>query len=116
MATPEKMISAVFSKDVVRSRHEMVGMTHIIANDVPVVDAVGAARTPSLSQALARDRNTSSACIIDEATASQRGAFLPAISLIAMAGFMLAKLAAAAWAVMATSSFPAPSPSRSNPK
>jgi len=29
--------------------HEMVGMTHIIANDVPVVDAIGASHLSWLS-------------------------------------------------------------------
>ncbi len=45
--------------------------------------------------------NTSSARIIGEATVPQRRTFPPAMSLVAMVGFMLGTLAAAAWAVMA---------------
>ena len=43
--------------------------------------------------------NTSSARIIGEATVPQRRTFPPAMSLIAMVGFMLGALAAAAWVV-----------------
>jgi uncharacterized protein involved in exopolysaccharide biosynthesis/Mrp family chromosome partitioning ATPase len=45
--------------------------------------------------------NTSSARIIGEATVPQRRAFPPSMSLIAMVGFMLGTLAAAAWIVTA---------------
>jgi uncharacterized protein involved in exopolysaccharide biosynthesis/Mrp family chromosome partitioning ATPase len=45
--------------------------------------------------------NTSSARIIGEATVPQRRTFPPAMSVVAMVGFMLGSLAAAAWAVMA---------------
>ena len=45
--------------------------------------------------------NTSSARIIGEATVPQRRIFPPAMSLIAMIGFMLGALAAAAWIVAA---------------
>jgi Mrp family chromosome partitioning ATPase len=45
--------------------------------------------------------NTSSARIIGEATVPQRRTFPPAMSVVAMVGFMLGALAAAAWAVMA---------------
>jgi uncharacterized protein involved in exopolysaccharide biosynthesis/Mrp family chromosome partitioning ATPase len=45
--------------------------------------------------------NTSSARIIGEATVPQRRIFPPGMSLVAMIGFMLGTLAAAAWAVMA---------------
>jgi uncharacterized protein involved in exopolysaccharide biosynthesis/Mrp family chromosome partitioning ATPase len=44
--------------------------------------------------------NTSSARVIGEATVPQRRTFPPAMSLIAMIGFMFGALAAAAWAVM----------------
>src|SRR5580692_3765051 len=43
--------------------------------------------------------NTSSARIIGEATVPQRRMFPPAMSLLAMIGFMLGALAAAAWAI-----------------
>ena len=43
--------------------------------------------------------NTSSARIIGEATVPQRRIFPPGMSLVAMVGFMLGTLAAAAWAV-----------------
>jgi uncharacterized protein involved in exopolysaccharide biosynthesis/Mrp family chromosome partitioning ATPase len=45
--------------------------------------------------------NTSSARIIGEATLPQRRTFPPAMSLLAMIGFMLGALAAAAWTVTA---------------
>jgi uncharacterized protein involved in exopolysaccharide biosynthesis/Mrp family chromosome partitioning ATPase len=45
--------------------------------------------------------NTSSARIIGEATVPQRRSFPPAMSLLAMVGFMFGALAAAAWAVIA---------------
>jgi polysaccharide biosynthesis transport protein len=45
--------------------------------------------------------NTSSARIIGEATVPQRRIFPPAMSLIAMIGFMLGALAAAAWTIAA---------------
>src|ERR1700744_4533233 len=45
--------------------------------------------------------NTSSARIIGEATGPQPRTFPPAMSVVAMVGFMLGALAAAAWAVMA---------------
>jgi Mrp family chromosome partitioning ATPase len=45
--------------------------------------------------------NTSSARIIGEATVPQRRTFPPGMSVVAMVGFMLGTLAAAAWAVMA---------------
>jgi len=45
--------------------------------------------------------NTSSARIIGEATVPQRRAFPPSMSLIAMVGFMLGALAAAAWIITA---------------
>jgi uncharacterized protein involved in exopolysaccharide biosynthesis/Mrp family chromosome partitioning ATPase len=45
--------------------------------------------------------NTSSARIIGEATLPQRRTFPPAMSLLAMIGFMLGALAAAAWTVIA---------------
>ncbi len=45
--------------------------------------------------------NTSSARIIGEATVPQRRVFPPAMSLIAMIGFMLGALGAAAWIVAA---------------
>jgi uncharacterized protein involved in exopolysaccharide biosynthesis len=45
--------------------------------------------------------NTSSARIIGEATVPQRRSFPPAMSVVAMVGFMLGTLAAAAWAVIA---------------
>ena len=45
--------------------------------------------------------NTSSARIIGEATVPQRRTFPPAMSLIAMIGFVLGALAAAAWFVAA---------------
>jgi uncharacterized protein involved in exopolysaccharide biosynthesis/Mrp family chromosome partitioning ATPase len=45
--------------------------------------------------------NTSAARIIGEATAPQRRVFPPAMSLIAMIGFAIGALAAAAWAVAA---------------
>ena len=45
--------------------------------------------------------NTSSARIIGEATVPQRRTFPPAMSLLAMIGFMLGALAAAAWVVAA---------------
>jgi uncharacterized protein involved in exopolysaccharide biosynthesis/Mrp family chromosome partitioning ATPase len=45
--------------------------------------------------------NTSSARVIGEATVPQRRTFPPAMSLIAMVGFIFGALAAAAWAVMA---------------
>ncbi|HEY3796614.1 MAG TPA: exopolysaccharide transport family protein [Bradyrhizobium sp.] len=45
--------------------------------------------------------NTSSARIIGEATVPQRRTFPPAMSVVALVGFMLGTLAAAAWAVMA---------------
>jgi uncharacterized protein involved in exopolysaccharide biosynthesis/Mrp family chromosome partitioning ATPase len=44
--------------------------------------------------------NTSSARIIGEATVPQRRSFPPAMSLLAMVGFMFGALAAAAWAVI----------------
>ena len=44
--------------------------------------------------------NTSSARIIGEATVPQRRTFPPGMSLVAMLGFMLGTLAAAAWAVI----------------
>jgi uncharacterized protein involved in exopolysaccharide biosynthesis/Mrp family chromosome partitioning ATPase len=45
--------------------------------------------------------NTSSARIIGEATVPQRRVFPPAMSLIAMIGFMIGALAAAAWVIAA---------------
>jgi uncharacterized protein involved in exopolysaccharide biosynthesis/Mrp family chromosome partitioning ATPase len=45
--------------------------------------------------------NTSSARIIGEATVPQRRSFPPAMSLLAMVGFMFGAFAAAAWAVIA---------------
>ena len=45
--------------------------------------------------------NTSSARIIGEATVPQRRIFPPAMSLLAMIGFMLGALAAAGWVVAA---------------
>jgi uncharacterized protein involved in exopolysaccharide biosynthesis/Mrp family chromosome partitioning ATPase len=45
--------------------------------------------------------NTSSARIIGEATVPQRRSFPPAMSLLAMVGFMFGALAAAAWSVIA---------------
>jgi len=45
--------------------------------------------------------NTSSARVIGEATVPQRRTFPPAMSLLAMIGFMLGALAAAAWVVAA---------------
>jgi Mrp family chromosome partitioning ATPase len=69
--------------------------------------------------------NTSSARIIGEATVPQRRSFPPAMSLLAMVGFMFGALAAAAWAVIAgqlsaeTESSPAQSatkPLASSPK
>src|ERR1700761_8892164 len=45
--------------------------------------------------------NTSSARIIGEATVPQRRTFPPGMSVVAMIGFMLGALAAAAWAVLA---------------
>jgi uncharacterized protein involved in exopolysaccharide biosynthesis/Mrp family chromosome partitioning ATPase len=45
--------------------------------------------------------NTSSARVIGEATVPQRRTFPPAMSLIAMIGFVFGALAAAAWTVMA---------------
>ena len=71
--------------------------------------------------------NTSSARIIGEATVPQRRTFPPAMSVVAMVGFMLGTLAAAAWAVIAdrlppdtdralNGSAPKPSASASPPK
>ena len=45
--------------------------------------------------------NTSSARIIGEATVPQRRTFPPAMSVVALVGFLLGALVAAAWAVMA---------------
>jgi uncharacterized protein involved in exopolysaccharide biosynthesis/Mrp family chromosome partitioning ATPase len=45
--------------------------------------------------------NTSSARVIGEATVPQRRTFPPAMSLLAMVGFMFGALAASAWTVMA---------------
>jgi uncharacterized protein involved in exopolysaccharide biosynthesis/Mrp family chromosome partitioning ATPase len=62
--------------------------------------------------------NTSSARIIGEATVPQRRSFPPAMSLLAMVGFMFGALAAATWAVIAgqlsaeTESSPAQSATR----
>jgi uncharacterized protein involved in exopolysaccharide biosynthesis/Mrp family chromosome partitioning ATPase len=60
--------------------------------------------------------NTSSARIIGEATAPQRRTFPPAMSLLAMLGFMLGALASSAWMVAADRLSPAtgePRPVRS---
>jgi uncharacterized protein involved in exopolysaccharide biosynthesis/Mrp family chromosome partitioning ATPase len=50
--------------------------------------------------------NTSSARIIGEATVPQRRTFPPAMSLLAMIGFMLGAFAASAWTVAATQFLP----------
>jgi uncharacterized protein involved in exopolysaccharide biosynthesis/Mrp family chromosome partitioning ATPase len=63
--------------------------------------------------------NTSSARIIGEATVPQRRTFPPAMSLLAMIGFMLGALGAAAWAVAADRLSPdtsEPQPVRSEKK
>ncbi|MBR0696892.1 exopolysaccharide transport family protein [Bradyrhizobium lablabi] len=54
--------------------------------------------------------NTSSARVIGEATVPQRRTFPPAMSLLAMIGFMFGGLAAAAWIVAASQLAPAADP------
>jgi uncharacterized protein involved in exopolysaccharide biosynthesis/Mrp family chromosome partitioning ATPase len=63
--------------------------------------------------------NTSSARVIGEATVPQRRTFPPAMSLLAMIGFVFGALAAAAWTVMADPLSPEairPQPARSETK
>ena len=63
--------------------------------------------------------NTSNARIIGEATIPRRRTFPPAMSLLAMVGFMLGTLAAAAWAVVADRLPPEntePQPVKTEPK
>ena len=59
--------------------------------------------------------NTSSARIIGEATVPQRRVFPPAMSLIAMIGFMLGGLAAAGW-IVAADRLPAPDAGEPRPR
>ena len=54
--------------------------------------------------------NTSSARIIGEATVPQRRTFPPAMSLLAMIGFVFGALAAAAWIVAANQLMPGADP------
>ena len=60
--------------------------------------------------------NTSSARIIGEATVPQRRTFPPAMSMIAIVGFMLGALAASAWTIAANQLSPVhePEPARAN--
>src|SRR5258708_18115757 len=56
--------------------------------------------------------NTSSARVIGDATIPQRRTFPPAMSLLAMIGFMFGGLAAAAWVVAANQLTPGADPVR----
>ncbi|MGY3620753.1 exopolysaccharide transport family protein [Bradyrhizobium sp. USDA 10063] len=58
--------------------------------------------------------NTSSARVIGEATVPQRRTFPPAMSLLAMIGFVLGGLAAAAWIIAADQLAPGADPLRPN--
>lgn len=59
--------------------------------------------------------NTSSARVIGDATVPQRRTFPPAMSLIAMIGFVLGALAAAAWIIVVNQLTPGASPVQAKP-